>query len=76
MENGKKVILDLCGGTGSWSNPYKNAGYDVRLVTLPENDVRDYIPPKNVYGILAAPPCDQFSFAKTTGNPRNLRGGV
>lgn len=59
-----KIILDLCGGTGSWSKPYKEAGYDVRLVTLPDNDVRLYIPPENVYGILAAPPCTEFSFAK------------
>ena len=34
-----KIILDLCGGTGSWSKPYKDAGYDVRVITLPE-DVR------------------------------------
>lgn len=68
----KKIILDLCGGTGSWSKPYKEAGYDVRLVTLPENDVRAYQPPENVYGILAAPPCTEFSVAK--GNrPRNYK---
>ena len=35
----KKIILDLCGGTGAWSAPYKEAGYDVRLVTLPDNTV-------------------------------------
>ncbi len=35
-ENRDKIILDLCGGTGSWSKPYKEAGYDVRLITLPE----------------------------------------
>ena len=75
MLNKEKIILDLCGGTGSWSRPYKEAGYDVRLITLPDNDVREYIPPKNVYGILAAPPCDQFSFAKTTGKPRDLKSG-
>jgi len=69
----KKIILDLCGGTGSWSTPYQEAGYDVRVITLPEHDVRTYKPPKNVYGILAAPPCDQFSFAKTTGKPRDLK---
>lgn len=68
-----KIILDLCGGTGSWSKPYKENGYDVRVITLPEHDVRTFEPPKNVYGILAAPPCDQFSFAKTTGNPRDLK---
>lgn len=59
-----KIILDLCGGTGSWSAPYREAGYDVRLVTLPDQDVRLYIPPPNVHGILAAPPCTEFSFAK------------
>ena len=47
----RKIILDLCGGTGSWSKPYVEAGYDVRLVTLPDFDVRKYVPPKNVYGI-------------------------
>jgi site-specific DNA-cytosine methylase len=71
--NEHKIILDLCGGTGSWSKPYKDNGYDVRLITLPDNDVRFYEPPENVYGILAAPPCDQFSFAKTTGKPRDLK---
>lgn len=60
----KLIILDLCGGTGSWSRPYKQSGYDVRLITLPDYDVRTYIPSDNVYGILAAPPCTEFSFAK------------
>lgn len=59
-----KIILDLCGGTGSWSLPYKKAGYDVRVITSPDYDVTDYIPPRNVYGILAAPPCTEFSPAK------------
>lgn len=56
-----KIILDLCGGTGAWSRPYKEAGYDVRLITLPDYDVRTYIPPDNVYGILAAPPCTHLA---------------
>lgn len=60
MNNQDKIILDLCGGTGAWSKPYKDAGYDVRLITLPE-DVRTYIPPKDVYGILAAPPCTDLA---------------
>ena len=59
-----KIILDLCGGTASWSKPYADAGYDVRLITLPEQDVRDYIPPEDVYGVLAAPPCTEFSYLK------------
>ena len=37
-----KVILDLCGGTGAWSRPYAEAGYDVRVVTLPEHNVTDW----------------------------------
>jgi hypothetical protein len=59
-----KIILDLCGGTGAWSKPYREAEYDVRLITLPEYDVLNYSPPVNVYGILAAPPCTEFSLAK------------
>jgi len=57
----RRIILDLCGGTGAWSVPYFQAGYDVRLITLPEFDVREYMPPLNVHGILMAPPCDHFS---------------
>jgi hypothetical protein len=57
----RRIILDLCGGTGAWSKPYAEAGYDVRLVTLPEHDVRTYKPPANVHGILAAPPCTEFA---------------
>jgi hypothetical protein len=63
MDNSNKIILDLCGGTGSWSEPYKQAGYDVRLITLPEHDVLTYKPPENVHGVLAAPPCTHFSIA-------------
>lgn len=70
-----KIILDLCGGTGSWSRPYNEAGYDVRLVTLPDGDVRTYQPPDNVYGILAAPPCTEFSLAKG-GLKRDFEGGL
>lgn len=38
--NQNKIILDLCGGTGSWSKPYKEAGYDVRIITWPEWDTK------------------------------------
>ena len=59
--NNNKIILDLCGGTGSWSRPYKEAGYDVRVITLPGYNVLTYEPPDNVYGVLAAPPCTHFT---------------
>lgn len=38
-----KIILDLCGGTGSWSKPYRDAGYDVRVITLPHYNLFDTI---------------------------------
>jgi hypothetical protein len=44
---------------------------------LPGGDVRTYIPPENVYGILAAPPCTMFSFARTNAKkPRDLKEGM
>jgi len=72
-----KIILDLCGGTGAWSRPYLEAGYDVRNITLPDYDVRTYKPPDNIYGILAAPPCTMFSLARTKANKlRDLKEGM
>lgn len=41
MNNKDKIILDLCGGTGSWSKPYRDNGYEVRVATLPDFDVTD-----------------------------------
>lgn len=92
MSNKDKIILDLCGGTGSWSKPYKEAGFTVFNITLPDYDVGDYyfsrddgiisfkdgedILIKNIYGILAAPPCTMFSFARTNAKtPRDLEEG-
>lgn len=74
----ERLILDLCGGSGSWSQPYREAGYRVELVTLPDHDVRTYVPPPNVWGILAAPPCDQFSLARNghPDSPRDLLRGM
>ncbi len=37
----EKIILDLCGGTGSWSKPYKDAGYNVIVITLPKYNIFD-----------------------------------
>lgn len=98
MQNQGKVILDLCGGTGAWSRPYREAGYDVRVITLPEYDVNNIefdsyamhfkkmdvryndsmcILYEDIYGILAAPPCTEFSFAKNGSPiPRNLKYGM
>lgn len=63
----RPLILDLCGGTGSWSKPYIEDGtYDVRIVDLltTGEDIRLFhVPKRQVHGILAAPPCTDFSAA-------------
>lgn len=75
-----RVILDLCGGTGAWSEPYKAHGYDVRVISLPDRDVRTWEPPAGLqaWGVLAAPPCDQFSLARNghPDMPRDFAGAL
>lgn len=61
MKNNNKIILDLCGGTGAWSKPYADAGYDVRVITLPEDVRLVKRPTESIHGILAAPPCTMFA---------------
>jgi hypothetical protein len=92
----KKIILDLCGGTGSWAKPWEKAGYEVITITPPDYSVLDvsfadryihFIQIKDkktivvdmdeVVGILAAPPCTMFSFARTNAKkPRDLKEGM
>ncbi len=72
-----RIILDLCGGTGAWSKPYRDAGYDVHVITLPGYDVKHFHFFGDVYGILAAPPCGMFSSARLTpAKPRDLRSAM
>lgn len=72
----KKLILHLCADIGSDSQPYREAGYEVICVGAKE-DVRKFQPPKDVYGIIANPPCTMFSFCRTNAKkPRDLRGGM
>ena len=58
-----KIILHLyCSKYASDSEQYRNNGYDVHLVGLHyDQDARLYIPPKNVYGIIANPPCSHLA---------------
>lgn len=62
---GSRIIYDLCGGTGSWSKPYRDNGYTVRLIDMKDgNDIRWLRKPKEiVHGVLAAPPCTHFSLS-------------
>lgn len=61
----KLTILSLCDYTGNWSNPYAEAGYEVLRLDLKRAvDIRIW--PhigRPVHGILAAPPCTDFSRA-------------
>lgn len=71
----KKVILHLCADIGSDSAPYTDAGYDVRLIGR-EIGVENYIPPDNVYGIIANPVCTEFSTARTGGKSGDCDKGM
>ena len=61
------VILDLCGGTGAWSKPYLDAGYEVIRVDLEDGkDVRLLefgTLNREIQGILAAPPCTHLALS-------------
>lgn len=64
------LILDLCGGTGAWSQPYLEAGYLVEVVDiLSGRDVRLLQRIRGVHGILAAPVCTDFSYARNRYPP-------
>lgn len=70
-----KSILHLCADIGSDSQPYADAGYNViRVGKYP--GIETYHPPENIYGVIANPPCTHFSYAKTTGKPRDLKEGM
>lgn len=48
----------------------------MRLITLPEHDVLTYEPPEGVYGILAAPPCTEFSVLNCKAEARERKPAI
>jgi hypothetical protein len=61
-----KIILHLCADTGSDTKPFQDdPEYEVILVGS-DIGVENYHPPKNVYGIIANPPCTNFSSVRTS----------
>lgn len=61
----KKIILDLCGGSGNWSHYYRlnSDEYKVYVLDRQKNgtDIRLLMKQRErVYGILCAPPCTVF----------------
>ena len=57
------TVLSLCDHSGTWSKPYRDAGYDVVQIDLQRgDDVRLFRAlPFPVRGVLAAPPCTEFA---------------
>lgn len=70
-DNSGRVILSLFDLTGNWAQPYADAGYDVRVFDIQNGaDVNDFsaewfaenLPEvSDVYGILIACPCTDFT---------------
>lgn len=69
-----KRILHLCADTGSDSKPYRDAGYEVILIGS-KIGVENYHPDGEVHGIIANPPCTEFSIARDGGKPRDPEAG-
>lgn len=83
--NEQRTILSLCDYTGTWSQPYRDAGYnvvqvdmqtdgaDVRLLQLPHDTGGE-----RVHGILAAPPCTVFALSgnRWTRSPEEMIEGI
>ena len=70
-----KVILHLCADISSDSKPYRDAGYEVICVGK-DIGVENFVTPKEVYGVIANPPCTEFSTARSDGRSRNPEVGM
>lgn len=72
----KKTILHLCADLGSDSRYYQlDDEYDVIKVGA-EVGVENFNPPANVYGVIANPPCTEFSTAKDFRHVGDLYAGM
>lgn len=63
LPDNKKIILDLCDGTGAATQEYRKAGYDVRGYDIKRGqDVRLHnLIKENPYGIWASPDCTDLA---------------
>lgn len=72
----KKIILQLCADLGSDSFFYQQSqDYEVILIGK-EIGVENYTPPNNVYGIIANPPCTEFSTVQGFDLVKDLDKGM
>ncbi len=70
-----KTILHLCADIGSDSRVFADKGYQVIKIGK-DIGVENYTPPANVYGVIANPPCTEFSTARADGKARNPDEGM
>ena len=70
-----KTILHLCADTGSDSKPYRDAGYHVLCIGK-EIGVENFNYTGLVHGIIANPPCTEFSTARSDGKARDPEEGL
>jgi len=72
----EKIILHLCADTGSDTQPYKRNGYEVVCIGK-DIGVENIKGSDKVYGIIANPPCTNFSSVRTSAKiPRNEEEGM
>lgn len=72
----KKVILHLCADIGSDSRFYDlSDDYEVIRIGA-EIGVENYMPPANVHGVIANPPCTDLSRARIGGKARDIDKGM
>jgi hypothetical protein len=72
----KKIILHLCADIRSDSRYYQlSDDYEVIKVGK-EIGVENYHPPKNVYGVIANPPCTEFSTAVCFSHVGDIEKGM
>jgi len=87
----RRAILDLCGGTGAWSAPFRSLGYETYVVdvdgfhdpdfcmsvqTFLQKIRQDSIYLPPVDIVLAAPPCTHFTNASARLWPEYDRKGL
>lgn len=70
-----KTILHLCADIGSDSKIWSDNGYEIIKIGK-EIGIENYTPPKKVYGVIANPPCTEFSTARINGKARNPDEGM
>lgn len=73
----RKLILHLCADIGSDSQPYRDRPSEYEVICVGKYiGVENYNPPSEVYGVIANPPCTEFSTARSSGKSRSVDAGM